>query len=70
MDKTILTLTDHMKREPYIIQKRNRNICRHCLLLIRNGTPYMQAYAATAARYYLSEKRVRDIVREEREKKT
>ncbi len=59
-----------MKREPYIIQKRNRNIYRHCLLLIRNGTPYMQAYAATAARYYLSEKRVRDIVREEREKKT
>lgn len=53
-----------MKRNHYLLTQRNRCIYRHFITLLRRGMPRMDAYAATAESYYLSEKRVRDIVRE------
>ena len=52
-----------MKRDLYIQRVRDRNIYAHFLALIRSGMPRMQAYADTGAVFYLSEQRVRDIVR-------
>ena len=46
------------------MQQRDRCIRLHWQALVERGVPRMRAYAQTAESYYLSEKRVRDIVRE------
>ena len=47
-----------------MLQQRDRCIRLHWQALVGRGVPRMRAYAQTAESYYLSEKRVRDIVRE------
>jgi len=50
-------------REMYQIQKRNNAIQLRFDFYIRSGMPRMLAYARTAEDFFLSEKRVRDIVK-------
>ena len=57
-------LLEIMQRDRYLLQQRNRCIRLHWQALVGRGVPRMRAYAQTAESYYLSEKRVRDIVRE------
>ena len=57
-------LLEIMQRDRYLLQQRDRCIRLHWQALVGRGVPRMRAYAQTAESYYLSEKRVRDIVRE------
>ncbi len=51
-----------MHRDTYRINQRNRAICDTYYALLRQGMPYMQAYAETGERYWLSESHVRRII--------
>ena len=44
------------------IQRRNTAIRKHFYELLGQGMPIMVAYAMTGKEFYLSEKRVRDII--------
>ena len=44
------------------IQRRNREIRKHFYSLLGQGIPIMLAYAMTGQQFYLSEKRIRDII--------
>ena len=44
------------------IQRRNTAIRKHFYELLGQGMPIMLAYAMTGKEFYLSEKRVRDII--------
>ncbi len=49
-------------KDDYQLHQRNQAIRRTFYRYIQTGIPRMLAYAQTAAEYYLSEKRVRDII--------
>ena len=44
------------------IERRNRAIRKHFYDLLGRGLPIMVAYAMTGQQFYLSEKRIRDII--------
>jgi hypothetical protein len=44
------------------IQRRNKAIQQRFYELLGQGSPVMLAYAMTGKEFYLSEKRVRDII--------
>ena len=44
------------------IERRNKAIRKRFYELLGNGRPIMLAYAMTGKEFYLSEKRIRDII--------
>ena len=44
------------------IQRRNKTIRQRYYELLKQGHPVMLAYAMTGREFYLSEKRIRDII--------
>lgn len=54
-----------MYRKSKSIQWRNREIYAEFCAHLRNGTSYMDAYAACGNRYDLSEERIRHIIAEQ-----
>ena len=44
-----------MNRDTYKIEQRNKAICEMYYGLIRQGMPFMRAYAETGERFWLSE---------------
>ena len=54
-----------MNRRNKTIELRNREIYADFCAHIRNDTPIMDAYAALAYRYALSEQRIREIIMEQ-----
>ena len=51
-----------MKKDKFLIAQRNRRICAMYFDLLRRGMLFMQAYAATADTFYISESLVRRII--------
>ncbi len=51
-----------MNRDTYRIEQRNKAICEMYYGLIRTGMPFMQAYAETGERFWLSESHIRRVI--------
>lgn len=51
-----------MQKDFYHLRRRNTAIKSQFIAYIQSGLPRMTAYAKTGEDFYLSEKRVRDIV--------
>ena len=51
-----------MKKDKFLLAQRNRRICAMYFDLLRRGTPFMEAYAATAETFWLSESHIRRII--------
>ena len=51
-----------MNRDTYKIERRNKAICETYYGLIREGMPFMRAYAETGERFWLSESHIRRVI--------
>ena len=51
-----------MNRDTYKIEQRNRAICETYYELIRQGMPFMRAYAETGERFWLSASHIRRVI--------
>ena len=51
-----------MNSDTYKIERRNKAICETYYGLIREGMPFMRAYAETGERFWLSESHIRRVI--------